>query len=296
MSGGDGDSLGAMQRLLVLLVALVAACGGSAAQKCTINVPKPADPTPFLWRAAKDNVVVWLYGTIHNGTSAAVPAAAWTALGSSLQFASELGDEEPDRDAIAKLMKIESGKTLDFLLSPDDWYELRDTLRGNVREDELRRFRPWFAMIRLTQKLSPPPSQTMDAALADRAKKAGKPVDALETWNAQLETLAASVTVKDLADAIHARGKIKCELAGMLAFYEAGDADAMKKWLAMESSEKLLGERNRKWLAQIEAYFATGGAFIAVGLGHLIGDGNLPALLVEKGYTVERVASSRGSN
>jgi uncharacterized protein YbaP (TraB family) len=284
-----------MQRLLVLLVALVAACGGSAAQKCTIDVPKPADPAPFLWRATRDNVVVWLYGTIHNGTSAEVPAAAWTAL-SSLQFASELGDLEPESDTIAKLMKIESGKTLDFLLSPDDWYELRDILRGNVREDDLRRFRPWFAMIRLTQKLSPPPAQTMDAALADRAKKAGKPVDALESWNEQLEALASSVTVKDLADAIHARGKMKCELAGMLAFYETGDADAMKKWLAMEASEQLLAARNRKWLAQIEAYFGTGGAFIAVGLGHLIGDGNLPALLVEKGYTVERVASSRGSN
>ncbi len=285
-----------MQRLLVLVVALLAACGGPAAQKCTINVTKPADPPPFLWRVTKDNVTVWLYGTIHNGTSRDVPAVAWTALSSSLQFASELGDAEPESDVIAKLMNIESGKTLDFLLSPDDWYELRDILRGNVREDELRRFRPWFAMIRLTQKLSPPPSQTMDAAFAERAKKAGKPVDALESWREQLETLASSVTIKDLADAIHARGTMKCELAGMLAFYVTGDVDAMKKWLAMEASEQLLGARNRKWLAQIEAYFGTGGAFIAVGLGHLIGDHNLPALLSEKGYTVARVASGKPTN
>jgi uncharacterized protein YbaP (TraB family) len=285
-----------MQRLVVLLVAFVTACGGSGAQNCTINVPKPADPPPFLWRVTKDNVVVWLYGTIHNGTSGDVPAAAWTALSSSLQFASELGDTEPESDKIAKLMRIESGKTLDFQLSPDDWYELRDILRGTVREDELRHYRPWFAMIRLTQKLSPPPSTTMDKALAERAKKAGKPVDALESWAEQLETLANSVTIKDLRDAIHARKKMKCELSGMLAFYVTGDADAMKKWLAMEASEQLLAARNRKWLAQIEAYFGTGGAFIAVGLGHLIGDGNLPAMLTEKGYTVERVASSRGSN
>jgi uncharacterized protein YbaP (TraB family) len=275
-----------MQRLLVLLVAFVTACGGAGAQKCTIDVPKPADPPPFLWRVTKDNVVVWLYGTIHNGTSNEVPPAAWTALSSSLQFASELGDEEPESDKIAKLMRIESGKTLDFQLSPDDWYELRDLMRGTVREEELRHYRPWFAMIRLTQKLSPPPSTTMDKALTERAKQAGKPVDALEN----------SVTIKDLADAIHARGKMKCELAGMLAFYATGDAEAMKKWLAMEASEQLLVARNRKWLAQIEAYFGTGGAFIAVGLGHLIGDGNLPALLADKGYTVERVPSSRGSN
>jgi hypothetical protein len=285
-----------MQRLIaLLLVALVAACGSSA-PTCTINVPKPADPQPFLWRATKDRVVVWLYGTIHNGGAGEVPAAAWTALAGSPQFASELGDEQPDADRVAKLLRIESGKTLDFLLAPDDWYDLRDLMRGTVREDDLKRFRPWYAMIRLTQKLSPPPDKTMDAALAERAKQAGKPVDALEAWHEQLETLANSVGVKDLTDAIHARHKMRCELDGMLAFYVTGDSDAMKKWLAMEQADQLLGARNRKWLAQIEGYFASGGAFVAVGLGHLIGDANLPALLAAKGYTVERVASSRGSN
>lgn len=285
-----------MQRVAVLVVALVGiglgACGGSQ-KACTIDVPKPADPPPFLWKVSKGDATVYLYGTIHSGSAREVPAAAWTALGASLQFASELGDGEPDPDQIEKLSRIQEGKTLDFLLTPDDWYELRDILRGTVKEDDLRHYRPWLAMIRLTQKLSPPPKQTMDAAFAERAKSAGKPVDALETWTEQLATLADSVTAKDLTDAIHARSKMKCELAGMLAFYESGDIDAMKKWLAMEASEKLLAARNRKWLAQIENYFTSGGAFIAVGLGHLIGDGNLPALLVDKGYKVERVTSSR---
>lgn len=279
-----------MPRLLVLLVALVAACGGSRATRCTIDVPRPADPPPFLWRASKDGVVVWLYGTIHNGGKEHVPAAAWRALAGSPRFASELGDTEPDPDRVARLLRIETGKTLDFLLAPDDWYELRDVMRGTVKEEELRRFRPWYAMIRLTQKLAPPPAQTMDAALAERAKQAGKPIDALERWDEQLETLANSIGVKDLTDAIHARGKLACELAGMLAFYATGDAEAMQKWLAMEQSEQLLAARNRKWLARIEGYFASGGAFVAVGLGHLIGDGNLPALLAAKGYAVERVA------
>jgi len=284
-----------MQRLLVLLVALVAACGAPA-PACTINVPKPADPQPFLWRVTKDNVVVWLYGTIHNGGSDDVPQAAWTALASSPQFASELGNNEPDPARVAKLIRIESGKTLDFLLTEDDWYELRDVMRGTVKEDDLKRFRPWYAMIRLTQKIAPPPATSMDRALADRAKKAGKPVAALEQFHEQLETLANSIGVKDLSDAIHARKKMQCELAGMLAFYVTGDAAAMQKWLAMEQGEQLLGDRNKKWLAQIEGYFASGGAFVAVGLGHLIGGTNLPVLLAEKGYTVERVASSRGSN
>ncbi|HLL23700.1 MAG TPA: TraB/GumN family protein, partial [Kofleriaceae bacterium] len=195
----------------------------------------------------------------------------------------------PDPDRVAKLVRIESGKTLDYLLAPDDWYELRDVMRGTVKEDDLRRFRPWYAMVRLTQKLRPPPEETMDEALAARAKRAGKPVDALEAWHEQLEVLAAAVGVQDLRDAIHARKKVRCELDGMLAFYVAGDADAMQKWLDMPSSAQLLGARNAKWLAKLEGYAATGGAFVAVGLGHLIGDDNLPTLLAARGYAVARV-------
>jgi uncharacterized protein YbaP (TraB family) len=282
-------------KLVVLLVALVA-CGSPAAQKCTINVPKPADPQPFLWRATKGDVVVWLYGTVHNGGTEDVPAAAWAALAAAPRFASELGDTEPDSERLVELATIQSGKTLDFLLPEDDWYELRDLMRGTIKEDQLRRYRPWYAMSRLTAKLAPSPSPTMDFALAKRAKEAGKPVDALESWRDQLETLANSVVANDLRDAIRARGKLRCELDGMRAFYVAGDLEAMQKWLAMPNSELLLASRNRKWLAQIEGYFASGGAFVAVGLGHLIGPVNVPALLVEKGYVVERVTSSRGSN
>jgi uncharacterized protein YbaP (TraB family) len=269
---------------------------GSSAPKCTINVPKPADPQPFLWKASKNGVVVWLYGTVHNAAREDVPAAAWAALEASRVFASELGDSEPDGDKLAELAVIDKGKTLDFLLPEDDWYELRDVMRGTVKEDALKRYRPWYAMSRLTAKLAPPPTPTMDFALAEHAKKVGKPVEALESWRDQLATLADSVKPDDLRDAIRARKKLRCELDGMRAFYVAGDQPAMEKWLAMPSSEQLLGARNRKWMAQIEGYFTSGGAFVAVGLGHLIGAANLPALLAEKGYVVERVPSSRGSS
>jgi uncharacterized protein YbaP (TraB family) len=277
---------------LLLVLVFGVACGSSA-PRCTIDVPKPADPQPFLWKAEKDGNVVWLYGTIHNGGKAEVPPAAWTALTTSTRFASELGDAEPDKDRVAKLVRIESGKTLDFLLPPDDWYDLRDIMRGTVKEEDLKHFRPWYAMIRLTQKISPPPETTMDNALTERAKEAGKPIDALERVDEQLMALANAVGVADLRDALAQRDKMKCELDGMLAFYVTGDVDAMKKWLAMEHADVLLGARNKKWLARVESYFATGGAFVAVGLGHLIGDQSLLELLAAKGYKVERARSSR---
>ncbi|MBA3395519.1 MAG: TraB/GumN family protein [Deltaproteobacteria bacterium] len=273
--------------LLVALVGVIAACG-SHKPRCTIDVPVPAN-APFLWRVQRgEGPVLWLFGTIHNGSAADVPAAAWRALASSPRFASELGNVDPDPEKLRDLARLPPGKGLDQQLATDDWWDLRDALRGVIREDDLKRTRPWYAMTRLTATVSPPPKRTMDFALSDAAAARKLPVDALESWDDQLSALAAAVVISDLAAAIHARHTMACELAGLRAFYRTGDLAAMQKLLANPRSAQLLVARNRRWLPQLEAYLAGQGAFVAVGLAHLIGESNLPALLHAAGYTVER--------
>jgi len=281
--------------LVGLVAAVTVAACASAKPTCAISTgrpgdgPKPADAPPFLWRVQKGTgPVVWLFGTIHNAARAEVPPAAWRALETSARFASELGDLEPDGEALRELTRLPSGKGLDQLLPADDWWDLRDALVGVIREDDLRRTRPWYAMARLTATAAPPPSPTMDVALAAHARDRRMPVDALERWEDQLGVLARSVEVSDLREAIRARHRMRCELAGLRAFYATGDLEAMKKLLANPRSAQLLVERNRTWLPRLETYLAGEGAFVAVGLGHLIGEANLPSLLASAGYTVER--------
>ena len=289
MQGRRVSRSGSMRRIsLGFVVLALVGCGGT--QPACVIVPRPAvAPRPFLWRVQRGGgPVVWIYGTIHNAGAADVPTAVWAALESSPRFVSELGDREPDPDQAGELARLPTGLGLDAQLPADDWYDLRDALRGTIREDALKRARPWFAMTRLTAKLAPSPSPSMDAALVDRARTRKLPIDNLESWDVQLAALADAVTIPDLRQAIHARRTMRCELDQMRAFYVTGDLAIMERILVQGQSTKLLDERTQAWLGKLEPYFARGGAFVAVGLGHLAGAHGLPALLERAGYMVER--------
>lgn len=273
--------------LLGCVLVQVLACGGPPA--CP-TVPRPAHPQPFLWQVQQgEGPVLWLYGTIHNAGEADVPAPAWRALEASAAFVSELGDTEPDPEQTADLARLPSGKGLDALLPAEEWYELRDALRGVVKEDELKRARPWYAMARLNATVAPSPSPTMDFALARRARARGVPVEPLESWAVQLKALADAITIADLRQAIGARKTMRCELAELRGLYAAGDLPALQRRLLIAQTERLIVDRTKAWLPKVEALLRARGGFVAVGLGHLVGDEGLPALLARAGYRVERV-------
>jgi len=99
------------------------------------------------------------------------------------------------------------------------------------------------------------------------------------------------VTIDDLGHAIRTRKTLSCSYTGLLAAYAAGDLAALEPMLVIpRTAEPMLWARNRRWLPVIERYLADGGGFIAVGLGHMIGDQGLPALLAKAGYAVERAS------
>jgi len=150
--------------------------------------------------------------------------------------------------------------------------------------------RPWYAMTRLMSRLSPPPSPTMDFALSNRASTKHIPVDNLESWDVQLAALADAVKITDLQQAIHARKTMRCELDQMHAIYLTGDLPTMTRILVDQGSERLLDERTKVWVGKLEPYFTTGGAFVAVGLGHLAGEHGLVTRFESTGYTVTRAA------
>jgi uncharacterized protein len=280
-------SRAALSSFVVAAVAIAGACGASP-PRCDLGTFDRRG-APLLWRIQRTGgAAVWLYGTIHDMGAGDVPAAAWSALDQVSVFASELGDLEPDRRQLTELARLPWGQVLDRMLPADDWWDLVTAMAGAMSEDELRHARPWFALLRLRSHVARSPRPSMDVALTERARARGIAVEALESWQQQAAALSTGVTVADLSAAIRARSTIVCQLARLRWAYAAGDLAELTRMLVTPGRTELLDERNRRWLPQIERYLAGRDAFIAVGLGHLLGDGGLLATLERAGYVVER--------
>jgi uncharacterized protein YbaP (TraB family) len=272
------------------LLALALGLTGCAAAAPVCELPAaPTQPHAWLWRvqaATGEGPVVWLFGTVHDASGHDVSPAVWAALDASAVVATELGDLEPDPEALRDVIRLPRGPGLDQQLPTDRWWDLRDALRGTIKEADLARVRPWYAMSLLTRTMSPLPELQLDAAVVRRAKERRLVVEHLETWEEQLPQVAAGVGIPDLVEAIEARKTMRCDLARNRAAYAAGDAAWMVRTFLTARTEPLLGPRNARWLPTIERYLAAEGAFVAVGIGHLLGEAGLPAMLEQAGYRV----------
>jgi uncharacterized protein YbaP (TraB family) len=141
-----------------------------------------------------------------------------------------------------------------------------------------------------------PPTRILDRGLETIALQAGVPTNALDTpemsarLDARLEQADAAcdldALVADLppaqARALHAETREE---------FLSGDADALEARLGRSSDGAELyavRERNLRWLAALQRHPARRN-FVAVGVGHLYGEGGLLQLLGRKGYRVERI-------
>lgn len=267
----------------------------------TPKTPAVVIDKPFLWKVEKDGATSWLFGTIHLGVNAdkQLPPVVFERLKEAKVFAMEADTSDP---ALALAMRRADGGSLRADLGPDHWKKLEDAIGASVAQS-LDAMKP-FAVMTVLIARDLPMTLPMDRVLMERAQEAGKPVHYLEQAVDQIAMIDPWMSAGDVKALLDNRDIARNLAAKMLDAYKAGDAPALGAmfddqtlWIAAGRKpstfpaylDAILGKRNRAWIPQIEKLHGEGGAFVAVGAGHLVGPANVVDLLAERGFTVTRV-------
>jgi uncharacterized protein YbaP (TraB family) len=150
-------------------------------------------------------------------------------------------------------------------------------------------------------------SAMLDVEIEHEVAAAGIPAQGLESAAFQDELLDELLDLRMLKVELEQtkdRNEIEQESHDDLAQYCAGTdespgTDARDRAMFMRGGytkdeidrmdDRMVFERNAKWIPELEPLFAKGDVFVAVGADHLIGDRGVVALLRARGFTVTRI-------
>jgi uncharacterized protein len=269
-----------------------------------------AAPRDFLWKISGKQNVVYLVGSVHMLTKDAYPLNP--ALDSAFKESDLLVEEldlgemsSPDTQfAMISRGMLPTGQSLDKVLSPETYALVTKHLAGlGMPIEPVKQLKPW--MLALTfdllewQKAGFDPNLGLDKHFYDQAHAEGKEVRGFETADFQL-SLFDGMTMEqqdhNLADTLKGLDTEIANVNKMAAAWKAGDAAEIERIIMPDLKQdpvmykRLLVDRNKSWMPQLEALFSRRGhAFIVVGAAHLVGPDGLLALLKAKGYAVEQM-------
>jgi len=132
--------------------------------------------------------------------------------------------------------------------------------------------------------------QPMDLDLAQHAHRSGSRILTLETLQFQLDLLSKLGSQEEIAAMLGDQSD-SSEIASIADAYRTGDLNALVSATGPaepEMQEILLDSRNRRWTEKLAPVLGRGGAFVAVGAGHMAGPEGLLALLENRGFSVQR--------
>ncbi|MBU3693796.1 MAG: TraB/GumN family protein [Rhodocyclaceae bacterium] len=283
---------------LALLLLNTAALAGEFAQGLFWRIDPPNGGAPSH-----------VYGTVHIDDARALKLAPGvkTALAGSRVLALELVTDADSVEAFATASQLTEGRSLDQLMSPEDYTRVEDILRTRygIPPYVTERMAPWSAYVTLNLP-GPRMGLTVDELLHRMALKQNKPVEGLETVAMQIDAMraipeaqqvllltAAAREHDKVVDAVRDLLKryLQEDLDGILSLQDlpAGELPADVRAAQDALLESVLYGRNPGMAARAAPLIDAGGAFIAVGALHLQGERGLLAELKKHGYRVTRV-------
>ncbi|HLN88328.1 MAG TPA: TraB/GumN family protein [Candidatus Limnocylindrales bacterium] len=285
---------------LVLVVSALGLCAGELR----------GQEKSFLWQIESGKNRVYILGSIHLRRQADGPLKPIIdetfAKAKRLVFEVDLLNDEPEKmqQMVLKRGINPDGKTLQQTISQETFQSA--TLWANALGIDIKvlsPFKPWVAGMTMVamqlQKLGYDPNLGVDRLLAARAKQTNKSVSGLESADFQinlLDNLPAGLQETMLRESFAEMAQLEKTVEAMVRAWRDGDLAAAEK-LFLESMaeypelrEKLIDERNRNWLPQIEKFINDGeDTLVVVGAAHLVGKNGVIELLKGRGYKVEQM-------
>lgn len=269
----------------------------------------PASPTRHtLWSLKGKTNTVYLLGSVHFlKPSERLPGAVDEAYKDAEKLVMEIDMDDLDPLAMQQL-------TLDLGLLPQDKtleselgtaaYQKISTQARKVGLDPslLNRFQPWLAAMTLVQlqlmQMGLDPNSGVEQQLTARAATDGKEITGLETLQQQIGMLAGLSQQQQrefLMYSIEDTERASQEIDALIGAWRIGDTKSLARLLAEgfdrypDLYRPLTVDRNRKWIASIEALLDDRDDYlIVVGTLHLVGKDSVIELLEDKGHRVRQ--------
>ncbi|GAB5536540.1 MAG: TraB/GumN family protein [Rubricoccaceae bacterium] len=287
----------------VLPAALLLLASPTWAQTEWADTTDTRRPPLFLLEDADSKV--YLFGSIHvvPASSLPLPRAIESAFDEVEVVAFELDLDAAEAESSALAHKGINGVSVAEALTEDQMKRLDGTLgRLGVPTGAVDTFEPWLVALMLTtfdlQKRGEMAEGGVDRYLFDRAQALGREIIPFETAALQTDVFDG-MKLKDqvayLMSTLDGMDSGEDGYAKLLDTWSSGDDDGLATLMADGTRDtpsleaRLLTDRNRAWVPQVEALLARDqDAMVVVGAGHLVGDNSVVAMLRAAGYEVVR--------
>jgi uncharacterized protein YbaP (TraB family) len=214
-----------------------------------------------------------------------------------------------DKELAVKLMPymILKDNSLDKLLNASEYKLVDDYLKslGSYELKMFNMFSPMAVQTMIIQLTSPitftETNPAIDQYFQDYGKANNKEVIGLETLEEQAQILFGSSLERQkevLVKYVKEAEKNKAESQKLYDDYISQNFKAIEKKFSKlddftpEENDRLLKNRNVKWIEKLPSLMRNKSLFIAIGAGHLVGKDGLIKGLKAKGYTVKPMATN----
>ena len=265
---------------------------------------------PSLWSISDEDTTVYLFGTVHMLR----PSVNWRfaefeqalADAHTIVFEADTKSEEAQRAVTRDFNQrgmYQDGRTLRAALSEEDEVLIERVLSANgMPMDAFNAFEPWMVAINLSaMKLLAEGydlNSGVESVIEVEGRAAGKTFAYLETIADQADVfdlLPEDTQITYLYETALLLDQSPVMLDQLVSEWADGDEAGMAALVAdpvsygggRELYQRLLVDRNRNWIPQIEAMLETPGTtFVAAGSAHFSGADSVLEMLKAEGYEI----------